>query len=98
MKQAIQKAIEGGWDIKKSFNVPDNAIPSVEFAVLAEKMWQTVVCDPSFWQCLGKSLGWSIERLDATGKAVYAVSEWYDFIDHIADGKDVESFFKELLK
>ena len=68
------------------------------YMLLAEKMWQTVVCDPSFWQCLGKSLGWSIERLDATGKAVYAVSEWYDFIDHIADGKDVESFFKELLK
>ena len=66
----------------------------------------TYFLDPSFWQSLGKALGWgktknfsglkkdSLLDLWADEWLVY----WHVFIDHLAEGEDAESYFKELLK
>lgn len=65
--------------------------------------------DPLFWMSLGKALGWrDKDYVDAETHAggivtrTYNVwtwrSEWHRFIDHLAEGKDAESFFKSLSK
>ncbi len=70
---------------------------------------EKIFLDPLFWHALGKSLGW--DKID-TQKAemirksggiprnigYYTLQKWYSFIDHLAEGKDAESFFNELLK
>ena len=44
--------------------------------------------DPAFWKALGKARSWQ-----DTGAWLF---HWHRFIDHIAFGKDVESFFSNL--
>ncbi len=97
MEKAIKKAIEGGYATKccQEFNSGSN-----HHLVLHEKeyFW----CNPLFWQALGKAEGWDddIKKLELT--PIYYVPrwrrEWHRFIDHLAEGKDAESFFNELLK
>ena len=125
MKEAIQKAIEGGWDKKRMLGSwGDVDVDIHEWAWL----------DPSFWQALGKAMGWDnhnqitmslpeegqerrkeIIRLEetvgvlvkfvGTGKVIvspytkglYWKDVWHLFIDHLAEGKDPDSFFQTLL-
>ena len=63
-----------------------------------------------FWQALGKAMGWENgadldSRWDyVKGKTTYHYFNdcwefyWHRFIDHLAEGKAAESFFKEMLK
>jgi hypothetical protein len=56
-----------------------------------------VFLDPLFWQALGKARGWDI----AYGSYGWETAEewkvnWHRFIDHLAEGKDAESFFAQL--
>lgn len=91
MKEAIQKAIEGGWDKKRALFNPNDASYSME------KMY----CDPLFWVALGKSLGWRTGlEADEWGGVVSGEWQyrWHAFIDHLAEGKSAEDFFKELIK
>ena len=44
--------------------------------------------DRAFWEALGKARNWQ-----DTGAWLF---HWHRFIDHIAFGKDVESFFSNL--
>ena len=89
IQKAIQKAIETGYN-------PD---------------WNTDekhLLDPLFWQALGKALGWGDYApygLESESPAGYDDARlnswrwhWHRFIDHLASGKDVDEFFKELLK
>lgn len=64
---------------------------------------------PSFWQAIGKSLGKESECIDyhepkkcGCGSTHSSSKPWwivqqYRFIDHLAEGKDAESFFNNLL-
>ncbi len=49
----------------------------------------------SFWQALGKNLGQGDFKTETKGSWKH---NWHMFIDHLAEGKDADSFFKELLK
>jgi len=84
MGQAIKKAIEGGLDYSP---ISPRANPELLFL------------KPLFWKCLGKSLGWGKE--DEQIALIYKWKAWqyywHSFIDHLAEGKDIDSFFKELL-
>jgi hypothetical protein len=61
MNQIIQKAIEGGWR-----GIGCEA--GVEW-ILENRKQQELVCDPSFWQALGKACGWECEdTAHPTGK------------------------------
>ena len=62
-----------------------------------------IFLEPLFWQSLGKAMGW--ERM--TELDTFAASglrhaqetwlyQWHRFIDHLASGKDAESFFEGL--
>lgn len=108
MKEIIQKAIEGGYDVKHGLNVPDNSVPNMPWLDVATKMWKEICFDPLFWQALGKSFGkenemlefniWSSVSSSDISKTYWWVAQWHMFIDHLAEGKDPEEFFNQLLK
>lgn len=64
-----------------------------------------LLLDPQFWQALGKALGWGDICINCHNSVSSCCEEkynkdwkyyWHKFIDHLADGKDIESFFKTL--
>lgn len=71
---------------------------------LVTEAWQIICYDPAFFQALGKALGWP-DGLRYSGEIVgnVAVSkpvwsnQWHRFIDHLIEGKDPDTFFKELI-
>lgn len=89
MKESIKKAIEGGY--VTGFMYDKLA------AIDPLHAWEILLLDPKWWQALGKSLNWGDgwgEMLNEEGWKHH----WHRFIDHLAEGKDAESFFIELLK
>ena len=108
MKNAIEKAIEGGWNKEKfsaehiNLRVVNTETGSIDMPL------DCVFLDPEFWRCLGKAMGWTIyavcmicDKTDCDHTFGYKakwVKEWHRFIDHLAEGRDTDSFFKELLK
>ena len=63
--------------------------------------------DPEFWQALGRTLGWdhaivTVQVVDkgrptvGTSARHHWRSHWHRFIDSLADGHDVASFFAHL--
>lgn len=58
--------------------------------------------DPLFWQALGKGLGWSeLNTQNRSPVGQYEAGSWFyhwhRFIDHLAERKDIDSFFLKLL-
>lgn len=47
-----------------------------------------ILLDPLFWQALGQAQEWFENSWS---------DEWHNLIDHLAEGKDIDSFFNELL-
>jgi hypothetical protein len=105
MKQAIQKAIEGGW------HPTYLTLPHLS----KFKSDKEVLLDPLFWQAFGKAMGWGLgghfRDCPALKDGYYSPSiecncekrenwqyHWHRFIDHLSEGKDAESFFKDLIK
>jgi hypothetical protein len=107
-EQAIKKAIEGGFDVRwnPAFGAAEEVSKDGNGTILHN---QQVFLDPSFWQSLGKTLGWNgrwmvqiftdhddqSATVEGAGRWKY---EWHRFIDHLAEGKDVENYFESLLK
>ena len=56
-----------------------------------------ILLDPSFWQCLGKSLGWdkipNPNDYDLVGGWRW---QWHKFIDGLTKGKSIDSYFDTL--
>lgn len=52
--------------------------------------------DPLFWRTLGKGLG-TDKHDQPNGRFSQWLFTWHAFIGHLANGKDAESFFQELL-
>lgn len=105
MEQAIKRAIEGGYGGETA---------SIGSAFRDEFInWclkdKNYLLDPLFWQALGKSEGWEDEKKNYYGEetqdwitgGIYWYEwqyHWHEFIDHLAEGKDADSFFNNLLK
>lgn len=103
MKEAIQKAIEGGYNVGP-----------IEVDMVCDNKYDHHFLSPLFWQALGKAMGWKEEAnliitlesyntgpehlLHQSMEAGYWRFYWHRFIDHLAEGKDAESFFSTLLK
>ena len=103
-KLAIEKAIEGGW---KHFDLGEGkeATERAAHNILAISHWQVIALDPSFWQSLGKALGWaeytswleqyhegSIDLTDLTWRR--NATRFYDLI---LTGQPTDQFWKEIL-
>ncbi len=97
IEQAIRDAIDvGGYEGVKNWNAD---LSSWE---VHRQIW----CDPEFWKHLGKARGWGVPGRDKTihpraGAPEYEIREhwvqrWHRFIDHLAEGKDAESFFENI--
>ncbi len=75
MEKIIQKAQEGGYnaDIEKygfgfRYYLMDDAEPTRK---------EVIVCDPLFWQALGKSCGWEWEsKHERFGTRYYGTGAW----------------------
>lgn len=89
IQQAIEKAIEGGFNR----------------AVAGWATEETVLLMPTFWRSLGKAMGWQTEitpsKYDGGWTNVsYSLDDWkhywHRFIDHLIEGKTPESFFESL--
>lgn len=96
LNEAIKEAYEAGYKpawIDKNvtehwFGMSENNTFSIPATLL----------DPEFWKFYGKARGW------AKKKHYYSHScntewefRWHCFIDHLAEGKDAESFFATLV-
>lgn len=94
MKEAIQKAIEGGYAEVHPVGwiLTDNDTIA----------WQSHICNPLFWQCLGKALGWNGANTGDGRETLRSwvphwKDEWHRFIDSLASGQSPDDFFKDLL-
>lgn len=81
---------------------------SESFLRMKDIDWKSAYLDPLFWQALGKSLGWGgLMFCPVCGSGLGCDADekfskkWeyqmHRFIDHLIEGKDADSFFKELL-
>ncbi len=110
LEQAIKKAIEGGFAPYNDVHVhPDGDIYlSMKSTDEFEYVGDVIFLDPLFWQALGKSLKLPICEYDCVKKPRYNqkycpvgheeawLQSWKSFIDHLAEEKSAESFFKKL--
>jgi hypothetical protein len=93
MKKAIELAIKGGWKMPLGFQgwASEAAIP-------------IATNDPSFWQCLGKELGWEKEVTyynsftDGKENNDPWRLHWHQFLEALMDGKTPDQFFNSLLE
>ena len=108
IQETIEKAINGGWKLPPVHPfgeiqfIRSDTRPKSSFHLHSDSLF----LDPLFWQSLGKAMGWYVKgqgklglnRLHPDGR--YHTDEWlfkwHRFIDHLAEGKDPESFFKQL--
>lgn len=86
MEKAIQKAIEGGYSMMQW---EEKYMPEI---------YESYLLDPLFWQAIGKTMGWEKFYTPYLRGQTEWQSNWHRFIDHLAEGKDAENFFNELLK
>lgn len=97
MNEAIKLAQKEGW----------NGFSLLVGERQPESVVQIAWCDPLFWQALSKALGWGNKVFEAFDgnpditvrmfKGKPYMYHWHRFIDHIAKGKDADSFFKDLI-
>ena len=86
-ERAIRDAAEkGGYGYRwwKANDLEDEE----EYNALPMRALTEHLQDPEFWKGLGRARGWQ-----DTGAWLF---HWHRFIDHIAFGKEVESFFSSL--
>jgi hypothetical protein len=87
VQQAIREAAEKGGYRYRSWKVNDleqsEGYNALQLRALSEHFH-----DPDFWKALATARRWE----DANAWRFH----WHRFIDHLADGKDAESFFATL--
>lgn len=109
MEKALLKAIEGGMaGVNSKTEVSVDFVNDLVFFRLNGNEVVTplskILLTIEFWKCLGKAEGWTKgwETKDAPhpdgSYKVGWLHHWHNFIDHLAEEKDVESFFNSLLK
>ena len=99
-KEAIAKAIEGGWGIHHSLTSGwlEERLP------VPDSVQKIAALDPSFWQALGKALGWyyGVEKRIRKYKILNEYKKpWqiqaFRFYDLILTNNNTDKFWKDLL-
>jgi hypothetical protein len=98
-KEIIEKAIEGGWHF---LSTPVD-LPLVENAKHQAVHVADIALDPTFWQALGKSLGWETKYfrcgMNCNNEVLAGGWEYQakSFCNLIYTDQPTEAFWKELL-
>lgn len=101
MNEAIKLAIEkGGYE--PLFVEDRYALPMQHEPFRLDKPLNSILIDPRFWQALGRACGWREENgsicRDASCQACHEyMRQWHRFIDWIAEGKNTDDFFTNLI-
>lgn len=113
MENAIKRSIEGGWKFKgyKTLKVESTSMGNGVYQIIFEDKagedynlveQQVILLDPEFWKCLGRAEGWVNQRtrnqIDQLEIVNRWEAEWHFFIDHLANKRNIDEFFNELLK
>lgn len=89
-KEALEKAIEGGWNLYPGMT---DYPPSQKLQAAAKITFQErIALDPAFWRSLGTALGW-FERVGVPYWQIHA----HDFYDLVLTGQDPAPFWQSLL-
>lgn len=114
IEEATKKAIEGGfWDYFELLPLEraecrldgkTKTVIATGDGLIVGRQLEELLLDPSFWQSLGKALGWrDYSNADLCRECVTKYSPmsgwrayWHRFIDHLADGKSAELFFESI--
>ena len=105
-KEALEKAVQGGWRTYKDFQFANAMHGPRQFVMLIGKgingavtrrVWEEgVALDAGFWQGLGAALGWS--NRDVGG----GYSGWADnahkFYDLMLTGQPTDQFWEKTLR
>lgn len=89
-KLAIVTAIEGGW--KPKYSSSEHIEHWYGFEEKKSICIPQTVLDPSFWECLGKELGWGSSPYKRNWRA--SANEFYNLI---LNCEDIDFYWKELL-
>lgn len=94
--EAIEKAIEGGW---KSDLYTDEQWEKIKhlFSVSGIPDMAVLALDSSFWQSLGKALGWEEPELELAGLMPTWMKLAKQFYHIILSQQDTQPFWEELL-
>ena len=110
INEAIKKAVEGGWQAPygyATFEATENYVYFYpKHGGRIDYPMGFVLLDPLFWSALGKSLNLSIcewECVKRKGNQKHCpvkhqeqwLNYWHNFINHLALGKDAESWFEK---
>jgi len=96
IEQAIKKAIESGYKNKGNYGFVDGT-GKLEYD-------DGIFLDPTFWQSLGKALGWGYivvcpvcdeSDYEKTRNVEEWLYHWHKFIDYLAEGKNPQDYFKD---
>jgi len=101
IQQAIEKAVESGYDapvlkVVAHFKEEQKYADVMTEVMMVRNVYPAIFLDPLFWQSLGKAMGWGREAGYGDDYMEGWKYSWFCFIDHLAEGKDAESFFETL--
>ncbi len=94
MQEAIKQAIKGGFECE--YAQYDLRTSSCKSEIMADRY--EALLNPEFWKALYGSVNGVKGGLDGN---IYTSGPYYEmhrFIDHLIDGKDIDSFFSKLTK
>jgi len=108
-KQFIEDAIEGGWENsiweKKDLPIDEyNALQILNDALLDPLAWQAVGKTRGWFDCENDIWEGELKTYNSSGEAKQTVYKRYEpwqfkqhnFIDYLADGKDIEEALKAI--
>lgn len=78
------------------FLVTTTHIDGNPFISINKERVEYLFLDHLFWQCLGKAMEWK-KSIFRNGEMLPNtwLSNWHRLIDHLAEGKTIESFFED---
>ena len=106
-QKALDYAIKGGWDFSKYGDTIFRAKNVNEWRkyTLNHPDPHKFFLDPNFWQSLQRGLGAQKSKHEWVRKdgTITNILHWWgntmhSFLDHLMDGRNLESFFEELIE